>query len=177
MFIRALLLIIIATAMASTSQAAPEQADSVSVGLKVVEEFYTGTTKLMTPFEDAPEMAGFKEAAVDRTNDTAAELRTLRWVEAPGQRRYTRVRNIVAAYADSQIEAVKAFTSTLEPSRRSIAADIATELEELKTEKLTRLAATLRYETYEKKRPKPVPIMEPTPHEQKREEGEGIYFR
>ena len=174
---RALLLIIFFTAMASAAQAANEQADSVSVGLKVVEEFYTGTTRLMDPFEGVPGLAEFKEAAVDRTNDTAADLRTLRWVEAPGRRRYTRVHNIVAAYAERQIEAVKEFTSTLEPDQRAVAAEVAAKLEELKTEKLSRLAQTLKYETYEKKRPKPVPIMEQTPHERKREEGEGIYFR
>ena len=153
------------------------QSDSVSVGLEAVEDFYTEVTALVRGFGDERAAEEFNESSLDRTNAVAAEIRSMGWLEAPGRRRYNLVYDAFSEYADGQIESVRGLGAGLSPERKGPVDEAVERLTRLKKEKLARIAGTLEFETFRKKRPKPVPIMESTPLERNRGEREGIYFR
>lgn len=160
-----------------TASTAHAQSDSVTVGLSVVEGFYTDMTSIVRTFEDVAEVEEFAKKSLDRTNEVAAEIRAMRWTDVPGQRRFNRVYNVFEEYTSEQISSVKEFFAGLPPEEQARVAKAVDKLMKSREEKLERLNESLKLETYKKKGPKPVPIMEKTPHEKEREEGEGIYFR
>lgn len=164
----ALLLFVAATAYA--------QNDSISKGLLIVEDFYTETTALMSPFKSLPEADSFNELSVEKTNQAAAEIRSLRWVETPGMRRYNRVYNVVDSYTADQIESMKGFAQNVPAARARVDEAIA-RLTTFKESKLNELKDSLKVETYEGKKIKPVPIIDRSPREKDNNGGSGMWFR
>lgn len=156
---------------------ASAQTDSVSVGVQVIEEFYTQMTAMVRTVNGSSSMEQFHENSLEVTNETSDAVRGMRWVETPGKRRYERVYKKVDAYTDERIRALEELAPELSPENQDKMESIIERLRELKKEKLGKLEATLKAETYDGKEKKPVPIIDKSPKEKDEEEGSGIWFR
>jgi hypothetical protein len=154
--------------LVALSTVAYAQSDSVTTGVRVVEEFYTELTTMVNGTVGDYDAEAFNMESVDRANDAASRIRAMRWLETPGARRYNRVRRVVDSYVDSEIALVSEVTGNDEMTAR---------LAELKIKKLKILAESLAFETYAPEKRELVPGIDPVPHEENREQGQGIFFR
>lgn len=150
--------------------------DSVSTALEIVNGFYAEADGLMEGVDGAVE---FREPALREKEETVSELRSIGWSKKPSRSRYQEVFGIVDAYTTgvvSSIESLKAEGPAVSVKRLD---EIAEHLKSLRVFKLAALEKTLELESYEKKGPKPVPMMdkERTPFEDRPEEAPGIWYR
>jgi len=171
MIIRVLLLIMLLAAPAYA------QNDIVSAGLRAVDGFYTSTSKLMGGVKETKPVKSFSKDALKERDRTISEIRTLRWLEKPGMRRFNIVYERVDKYFKNQISSIKALEDSLEKSDKARLEGIIKKLKKLRGEKLKELKEAVKVETFKRKKEKPVPIIDRSPFEQGPAKDEGIWYR
>lgn len=151
--------------------------DSVSTALDTVNGFYAEAASLMDSVDEASQT--FVVPAQKEKERTLENLRSIGWAKKPSRSRYREVRGIVEAYTSGVISSIEALKPGL-PAAKAVRVDEITEqLQALREFKLKELEETLKIESYEKKGPKPVPLMDRgrTPFEKRPGETPGIWFR
>lgn len=166
---KSFLLILLLILSASTALA---QSDSISEALKVVEEFHSEAKGLTTGLADS----SFHKDSLESKEKTISEIKSIRLTATPGRKRFERVFSLVEKYMDQEISAVRGLdrTGARKNTKVKKAAD---RLSNMKGKKLEELQKTLPYETYERKKREPVPLIDTSPYEEEPEKEKGIWYR
>ncbi len=171
MIIRALLLIML---LATPAYA---QNDIVSAGIRAVDGFYTSTSKLMGGVNQTKPVKSFSKDALKEREKTTSEIRGIRWTEKPGMRRFNIVYESVDRYFKSQVSSIKALEDALGKKDKVQLEGIIKKLKKLRERKLKGLNEAVKVETFERKKGKPVPIIDRSPFEKGPAKDEGIWYR
>ncbi|MFQ5441202.1 MAG: hypothetical protein ACE5EB_00585 [Thermodesulfobacteriota bacterium] len=171
MIIRILLLIMLLAAPVYA------QNDIVSVGLRAVDDFHTTTTELMGGLKGKKAVKSFSKSALKEREKTTSEIRSLRWLEKPGMRRFNIVYEKVDNYFKGQVSSIKALEEELGGKDKARLEKIIKKLKELRGQKLKELDEAVKFETFERKKEKPVPLIDRSPFEKGPGKDEGIWYR
>ena len=170
MVIRFLFLLMFIGASASHAE------DSVSSAISIVDEFYNETVNLTGGLDGADAVLGFHKKAIVDKEKVSSELKSLKWTEAPGPRRFNQVYKLVDSYTEDQIDDVNDLAALLPAGSRPGVESAVKRLSTLKEERLRELNEALKREIYEKKTDRPIPIIDRSPFEKEPADGD-IWYR
>ena len=151
--------------------------DSVTTAIEIVNDFYADAHSLT---HNVPQAQGdFASKALKDKEDTVNGLRSIGWAKKPSRGRYETVREIVQGYTSGVIKSVEALKTGLPKGPAEHIDEITRHLKDVQALKLETLGESLKIETFEKKGPKPVPLIdrERTPFENRPDEAPGIWYR
>ncbi|MDP2689085.1 MAG: hypothetical protein Q8P48_03120 [Deltaproteobacteria bacterium] len=151
--------------------------DSVSTATDIVDGFYAEADSLVRTVPGAEEP--FRKPALEGKEKALADIRSIGWTNEPSRRRYQQVREIVEDYTSGVVSGIEGLKTGLAPDSARRIDEITEQLTSLREFKLKALEETLAIEAYEKKGPKPVPLIdrERTPFDNPPDEAPGIWFR
>ncbi|MFQ5353884.1 MAG: hypothetical protein ACE5DR_02955 [Thermodesulfobacteriota bacterium] len=168
-------LLTVAALLLMTSTAGA-QMESVKTAMFLVDGFFDEAMYVTRDLPKDERLTRVVSEMRKRKDDTLAALKTVRWVDSPGQERYDKVYKIVSDYSDAQILSIEMLKEGHE--KKDVNRMVRT-LKSLKKKKLKTLEGTHKYETYRAKNPLPVPIVDKSPFESGGKTGTGgeIWFR
>ena len=154
------------------------QSDSVTVAIKIVDDFYAELSALTKDYASAPEFAGLDDAMLKRKETALTAIKPLKWATAPGIRRYRLINTILNDYMIDQSKLVEDAVARLEPYDKERLDALKAKITKIKDAKTAEFEESKKAETYEKERVKPVPPVDVSPYESDTEGGgKGIWFR
>ncbi len=163
------------------SSAAPPAAsaedDFIAVAVKVVRQFHTESRIRLRKLEPSAAVDSFRTKSLKSHELTAKDIKSLRWIEKPGPRRFNLIYNRVNAYTDAEIRSVRSLASEVSTQESLEVERTAKSLLTLKKAKLEKLVELLPLETFKRAEPQPVPIVDRAPFETKPTKGDGIWYR
>ena len=177
MFIRLLALLSMLSLLLAAPGGASAQDDFIASALKVVKQFHAESRVRLKGLEASGAVASFRTESLKSRELTSKDIKTLRWIEKPGPRRFKLIYNLVDAYTDTEISSVARLAAEVSGAERLSVERTAKTLRALKKLKLEKLGESLPLETYKRTEPKPVPIVDRAPFEKGATEGEGIWHR
>ena len=151
--------------------------DSVSTALDIVNDFYAEAVSLVDTVDEAK--FTFKATALEKKGKTLSDLRSIGMTKRPSRTRYEQVRETAEGYMAGVISDIEALKNGPGAKQSIRIDDIAAQLTALMDFKLKALEEALQIESYERKSPKPVPLIdrERTPFDHQPDEPPGIWFR
>ncbi len=153
------------------------QTDTIGVALDVVEAFYNRTNGSVKKLGSVPDKeAGiFSEKASESKKKAFEELKSLRWSDTPGERRFKKVYRVAESFTAGRLDAFRNISKLSTPGEE---ADIeANELAALRDTELKRLKDAFKKETPAVKKPRPVPLIDRPQYENRPDEERGIWER
>jgi hypothetical protein len=175
MFVRFLIILLL-----STVSSAHAQDDSITSALNIVEEFHAeakNQIKDLWKNGGADAVSSLRKLSLESKERTVSDLKSLKWIEKPGTRRYKKIYDLVDSYTGFEIDSVGRLAARVSGVDRKRVAQVVKNLTALKKMKLDKLGESLAIETYERKKPQPVPVIDPSPFEKEMNKGEGIWYR
>ena len=176
---RSAVTIILAFLLLSFAGAGPATAvsDSVSTASDIVNSFYAEAESLAGTMGTAK--STFKAAALEKKEKALSDLRSIGMSKKPSRDRYEQVRELTGGYMAGVISDIEALKKGPDAKHAARIDDIAAQLTALMDFKLKSLEETVQIESYEKKGPRPVPLIdrERTPFDNPPDEPPGIWFR
>lgn len=151
------------------------QSGSAPTALNIVNEFYTEIETLTSDF-DAAKNEEFKRALIDNRDAMAKDIKELNWVEAPGERRFRKIKAGVTGYLDKQTALVERFGKNA-PEDKARLQDALKKLSQSKEKMLQNLVDSAKADTPPKKDRKTVPIIDRSPYETGPEGEKSIWDR
>lgn len=143
--------------------------ESIGNALNIVEDFSREANILM-------ESRDFPPLPTAEKNKTTETLKQMRLTETPGKDRSEKIYGVVSSYTESVVESARSLKGKKEDIE-----EITKRLEKLKANMLDGLRVALVAESAEKKKPKPVPSLDLSPHDEPPvapgNDKEGILFR
>lgn len=164
----------IATLFAALSYA---QSDSVSTGVRIVDEFYGTAKDLTVGYDIGPGSGGLRRVLLENREKTAGDLHSLNWTEEPGQRRFEMVYRLVDSYIENQMKPVRELLASVPPEDKVKVEGVLKKLAELRDAKLKELNDSLKAETFKQEQRKPVPVIDRSPYEKGPDGDRGIWER
>ncbi len=157
-------------------------ADDVSDTVALAERFYMQSDRLLESLPDERLRRLIKQRAVEK-KEVIARLKSLRWSEEPGKRRFKSLKKNLERYMTKEIESIVSLSEKLPPSSTTSLEEVKKELFALKLEILQELEesfkrAKIKSERGRRSTPPPIPSVDASPFE--KEPGEvskGIWER
>jgi hypothetical protein len=150
------------------------QSDSISKAVKVVTAFHAEAEVLVKGLPGAPAGPSFHKESLESKEKTLSEIKSLGWTVPPGESRFDSVYSLVKEYMNGEIGSVKGLAKK---GRADEVEQTLTRLRYFRNEQLAELDETLPYETYEREKRKPVPVIDTSPYEKEPGRGKGIWDR
>lgn len=153
------------------------QTDTIGIALDVVEAFYNRTNSSVKKLGSIPDKEAdiFSEKTSESKKKAIEELKSLRWSDTPGERRFKKVYRIVESFTAGRLNAFRNISKLSTPGDMpDIEAD---ELAALMDTELKRLKESFRKETPAAKKPKLVPLIDRPQYENRPDEERGIWER
>ncbi|MCR4287145.1 MAG: hypothetical protein NUW09_03935 [Deltaproteobacteria bacterium] len=153
------------------------QTDTIGVAVGVVEAFYNRTNGSVRKLGSVPDKeAGiFSEKASESKKKAIEELKSLRWSDTPGERRFKKVYKVVESFTAGRLDAFRNISKLSTPGDMS---DItANELAALRDAELKRLKEAFKKEAPVVKKPKLVPLIDRPQYENRHDEERGMWDR
>ncbi|MBI5238364.1 MAG: hypothetical protein HY887_08085 [Deltaproteobacteria bacterium] len=153
------------------------QTDTIGIAVGVVEAFYNKTNGSVKKLGSVPdkEASIFSENASESKKKAIEELKSLRWSDTPGERRFKKVYRIAESFTAGRLDAFRNISKLSTPGEQP---DIeAGELAALRDNELKRLKESFRKEAPAVKKPKPVPLIDRPQYENRPDEERGIWER
>lgn len=175
MFIRFLIILLLCTV-----GSAHAQDDSITSALNIVEEFHAEAKDQLKGLRGngaGDAVSSLRKLSLENKQRTVSDLKSLKWIEKPGERRFKKIYDLVDSYTGFEIDSVGRLAKEVRGVDQRRLAQVVKDLTALKKMKLDKLGESLAIETYEKKKPQPVPVIDPSPFEKKTNTGEGIWYR
>lgn len=176
---RSAVTIIFAFLLLSLAGAGPASAvsDSVSTASDIVNDFYAEAESLVDTVDEAK--MTFKATALEKKEKALSDLRSIGMSKRPSRDRYEQVRELTGGYMAGVISDIETLKTGPDAKQTHRIDDIAARLTAIMDLKLKTLEETEQIESYEKKGPRPVPLMdrERTPFDNPPDEPPGIWFR
>jgi hypothetical protein len=150
------------------------QIDSISKAVKVVTAFHAEAEVLVKGLPGAPAGPSFHKESLESKEKTISEIKSLGWTVPPGEARFESVYSLVKRYMNEEIRSIKGL------AKKGPAEEVEhtlTRLRYFRNEKLAEVDETLPYETYEKKKREPVPVIDTSPYEKGPGREKGIWDR
>jgi len=151
--------------------------DSVSTAIDIVNGFYAEAESLVGTIYEL--RVPFKGLTLEKKETALTDLHSIGLAKNPSRVRYEQVRTLTEEYMAGVITDVEWFKKGMSKENIDRIDDIAAQLTALMSFKLKTLEDTLQIESYEKKGPKPVHLIdrERTPFDHPPDEPPGIWFR
>lgn len=161
----------------SVASTAGAVSDSVSTAVDIINGFYAEAESLVDTVDDL--RVPFKGLTLEKKESALSDLRSIGLTKSPSRERYEQVKTLSEKYMASVIADIEWFKEGISEENASRIDDIASQLTALMSFKMKTLEDTLQIESYEKKGPKPVPLIdrERTPFDHPPDEPPGIWFR
>ncbi len=172
MFVRFLIILLL-----STVGSAYAQDDSVTSALNIVEEFHTEARGQLKGLGSTGAASSLRKQSLESKERTVSRLKSLKWIEKPGTRRFNKIYDLVKSYADLEIDSVERLAQEVRGVDRRRVAQVVKNLTALRKIKLDKLGESLAVEVYERKKPQLVPVIDPSPLGKETNKGEGIWYR
>ncbi|MBI5560545.1 MAG: hypothetical protein HY883_04665 [Deltaproteobacteria bacterium] len=160
----------------------PAFSDTLSNAERSIENFSAERDTLLASLPKEDTGIFLRERSVEKEK-ALASIKTLRWSEEPGKRRYKSTKKIVENYTEEELRALKALAASSTPSKKAALEKVIESLSGVKTGILQKLDESFKDETIKneagrKKEPPPVPSVDKSPFEQEPREGtRGIWER
>ena len=152
---------------------------AIEDAIKSIEGFSEQRTRLLETVK-TEEAGKFGKERSKEKQKAEEELRTLRWSDEPGERRYRTTRKIVEDFTKEELRALSSLAASEPPSKKAAIENIIESLSRIKEDVLQKLDESFREEkekmkSLRKKEPPPVPSVDTSPFEE--QGGKGIWER
>ncbi len=190
MFVKFLIILLLCTVSPAYAKD-----DSISSALNIVEEFHaeardqikglwgtgraTGSGKATGSGGAGGDgaVSSFNKLSLESKERTVSDLKSLKWIEKPSTRRFKKIYDLVDSYTGFEIDSVGRLAAKVRGVDQKRVQQVVKNLTALKKIKLNKLGESLDIETYEREKPQPVPVIDPSPFEKETNKGEGIWYR
>ena len=156
---------------------AAAQTGSITAALVIIREFHTEKERLMKGLDKGAAFTDLRRQSALNRDKASSDLKTLNWTEAPGPKRSEKVYRVVDSYTDKEISSVKGIIKSVRADDRGVAEDAVRKLSAFRSAKLGELNESIKSETPEVQRIRPVPVIDRTPKGSSPDEEHGIWFR
>ncbi|MEK7679945.1 MAG: hypothetical protein AAB356_07120 [Deltaproteobacteria bacterium] len=155
------------------------QTDTIGDALDVVEAFYNRTNGSFKKLGSVPDKeAGiFSENASESKKKALEELKSLRWSDTPGERRFKKVYRIAESFSAGRLDAFRNISKLSASGEQPDIEAEAGELAALMDKELKRLKESFKKEAPVVKKPKLVPLIDRPQYENRLDEEKGIWER
>lgn len=172
------LLLLLLFTMLTPATSAHAQDNSITRAIEHVEEFHASMLSELKGSLPSVQMIYFSKEAVERKKKATENLRTLDWVDRPGERRKKAVYTLLDDFITGEIETVIELKLSLDTAKKKRVAHVITGLERSRIKVLAKIAGRPDTEARKEERRRPVPIIDSSPHDKNPEiEGGGIWER
>lgn len=153
------------------------QTDTLGLAKKIVEDFHSEAVASVAGLDKTPEVKAFENASVKTRDNALAEIKSIRWSEGPGKRRFQRVQSVVDGYTASEINEARKLGSTLAGDKKTAFDGSLTRLAEKRKKGLSDIEAMRSTEVPDAGAQKAVPIIDRSRYDEEPGATKGIWER
>ncbi|MBI5233175.1 MAG: hypothetical protein HY880_02350, partial [Deltaproteobacteria bacterium] len=113
------------------------QTDTIGLAKEIVEDFHSEAVTATAGLDKTVEVKAFEETSIKNRDNALAKIKTIRWSEGPGKRRFQRVHSIVDRYTTSEINEAGKLGSTVPADKKIGFENSLKKLAELKKKSLS----------------------------------------